>query len=131
MSGYVGVLKMIDEKRKFIRFPFKMKAELSILDKMYEVNEIINLSIGGCLLPVNEVFEPGTPCRLKISLGITEEEPVLRVEGVVARHDQGNVAIKFNKIDPDSLNHLQKIAIYNADDPDRVEQEIRNHPGIL
>ncbi|MFC1533756.1 PilZ domain-containing protein [Thermodesulfobacteriota bacterium] len=122
---------MTGEKRRFIRFPFNIKAEMIVKDITYKVDEIINLSIGGCLLSVQAYPEPGTPCTLRINLGITGNELIITIEGSLVRSNQGDAAIKFTKIDPDSLLHLQKIARYNSPDPDRVEQEIREHPGIV
>ena len=122
---------MEDEKRRFLRFPFKMKAELATPDRVYDVNRISNLSIGGCLLPIGGELEPGTPCTLRIKLSIEGEEPQVSVEGIVMRNEGEEIAIKFTKIDPDSLVHLQNIARYNSTDPDRVEKEIHERPGII
>ena len=122
---------MGNERRRFVRFPFRMNAELITKDSKYEVSEFINLSIGGCLLPVGVDLESGSPCTLRILLGKTGVDPVVTVEGTVVRCEDGNVAIKFVKIDPENLHHLQMIALYNSPDPDRVEVEIREHPGIV
>ena len=122
---------MADEKRRFTRFPFKMKAELRVKKTRYETEEINNLSIGGCLLSIPKDLEPETQCSLRIILKTTGSEPTISVNGTVVRCEQGNVAIKFTGIDPDSLFHLQKIALYNAPNPDNVEQEIKDRPGIV
>jgi hypothetical protein len=39
-------------------------------------------------------------------------------------------AIKFIKIDPESLYHLQQIALYNSSNAKIIEEEIKKHPGI-
>ena len=122
---------MNEERRRFIRFPFMMKAELILRDKVYEADELLNLSIGGCLLPIQSEIHPNTPCTVMINLGDSESEPVVRVEGVIVRNEHGKVAVKFTAVDPENLNHLQRIARYNAPDPDRVEKEILEHPGII
>ena len=122
---------MVNEKRRFTRFPYGMKAELRVKDSLYKVEEIKNLSIGGCLLDISEKLEPETPCSLNIILKLTGDEPTVRIEGVIVRNERKAVAVKFTRIDPKSLYHLQKIARYNAPDPDRIEQEIKDHPGIV
>ncbi len=122
---------MASEKRRFNRFPFNMKAELIVQDTVYEVAEIGNLSMGGCLLEIERVLDPGTECTLRIILTMSDEAPVITVKGKIVRSDQGNIAMKFTSIDIDSLHHLQMIARYNAPDPDKMEQEIKKHPGIL
>ena len=122
---------MPDEKRRFTRFPFKGKTELTVHDKVYVVDEITNLSIGGCLLPIETDYEPGTPCTVRIILDIPGGKTNITVKGTVVRREKGKLAIKFVSIDPDSLHHLKMLAIYNAGDPDRVVQEIKEHPGLV
>ena len=117
-------MTMDNEKRRYIRFPYKMKTELIVRNKRYESDEIINLSIGGCLLPINADLESGSPCTLRIILQQTGNEPTVTVEGSIVRSDKGSVAVKFVSIDPENLDHLQNIARYNSPDPDQVEKEI-------
>jgi hypothetical protein len=37
----------------------------------------------------------------------------------------------FTKIDPESLDHLHSIALYNASDPKKVEQEIKKTSRVI
>ncbi len=119
------------ERRRFLRFPYKMKAELVVQEKVFEVDEISNLGIGGCLLPVYANLESGASCILRIILIEPDKEPIVTVKGTILRSEHEGVAIKFTSINPENLNHLQKIARYNSQDPDRVEREIKEHPGIV
>jgi len=119
------------EKRRFTRFPFKMKAALSLEDKTYELDEIDNLSIGGCLVSVKADISLGTSCILRIMLGATTREPTIAIGGTVVRCDPEKLAIRFTQIEPQNLIHLQRIALYNSCDPVRVENEIREHPGLF
>jgi hypothetical protein len=64
-------------------------------------------------------------------LDIPGGRPKITVKGTVVRRERGKLAIKFVSIDPDSLHHLKMLALYNAGDPDRVVQEIKEHPGLL
>jgi hypothetical protein len=122
---------MGDENRKFTRFYYKMRTEFSVKDCRYEVDEIINLSIGGCLLPVVADAKSGDECSLRIVLGDNEEAPVVSVEGKVTRVNDDTTAVSFIKIDPESLVHLQRIAKYNSSDPEKIEEEIKKHPGLF
>jgi len=122
---------MEGDKRRFTRFPLKMNATLYVNKDSYDVDAISNLSIGGCLLPVHAVLAPDTPCTLIIMLGMTTSEPSIKIECVVIRGDRGDVALKFISIDPESLFHLQMLARYNSPDSEKVEEEIRDHPGIV
>jgi hypothetical protein len=122
---------MGSENRKFTRFYYKMRSELSINNCTYKMEELINLSIGGCLLPSSVNAKTDDICMLKIMLGDNEDAPVVLVEGKIVRIDDVTSAVVFTKIDPESLEHLHSIALYNASDPKKVEQEIKKHPGLF
>lgn len=121
---------MTDDNRRFSRIPFKVKAQLMIGDQTYSAPELSNLSVGGCLLPIAVNISPGTACQLNIMLEGTTEEMHVRVEGEVVRTTSEGVAMRFLRIEPDSLFHLQNIILYNAPDADTIEHEISRHPGL-
>lgn len=121
---------MSEENRRFTRIPFKMNTEIVISDQTYTTDKITNLSAGGCLLPVSVDPQPGTSCRIKITLEGTSEEMAIRIEGEVIRTTPEGLAVKFVRIDPESLFHLQNIIRYNSPDADIIENEFIKHPGI-
>ncbi|MCD4716878.1 MAG: PilZ domain-containing protein [Desulfobacterales bacterium] len=122
---------MSEEKRRFTRVLFRVSAEIMAHDFSCRADEILNLSVGGCLLPVKADLEPGTGCDLKIIMAGTTSELNIRVKGEIVRSGAGAVAVKFTGIDPESLFHLQNIIRYNLPDPEAIEREIRDHPGLL
>jgi len=121
---------MRNEHRRFSRIPFKVNAELTLPDTSHTVQEINNLSVGGCMLPLLLNLEPGIPCRIKIMLEGTTEEMSVRAEGKVIRSTPDGIAVQFTGIDPDSLFHLQNIIRYNSPDADLIEFELSKHPGL-
>ncbi|MDF1593562.1 MAG: PilZ domain-containing protein [Desulfobacterales bacterium] len=121
---------MPKNKRKFSRIPVKVDAELTVGDTSYRVEEILNLGMGGCRLPVTADFEVGTGCHVRILLNAAESEISVDIAGKIKRSTPGTVAVQFTRIDPDSLFHLRNIVRYNCPDADVVDREIRKHPGI-
>ncbi len=121
---------MPDEKRQSTRVQFRVQAKITVNDIKYTSDQISNLSIGGCLLPIQAEWEPGTPCRLDILMSGTSSELSVQIDGNIHRCDKGAVAVRFTGIDPDSLFHLQNIVLYNSSDSMSVEQEIQRHPGL-
>lgn len=121
---------MLKEKRRFTRVPFQAKAEMTINNALYLSDKIDNLSVGGCLLPIEVDVAAGTECRLNILLSGTNSELSVQVAGEVFRSESGAVAVRFTEIEPDSLFHLQNIVLYNHPDTDKIEQEMKNHPGL-
>jgi len=122
---------MKDEKRRFTRVTFNFEAELMANGLMWKTEAIINISVGGCLLMTEAELEPGTVCDIRLLLGGVSSELSVRVQGESIRSAPGKLAIKFTRIDPDSLFHLQNIVRHNAPDIEMVENEIIDHPGLL
>lgn len=122
---------MSTEKRRFSRISFNVAAEIKVSGVPYRCEEILNLSIGGCLLPVQADLIPGTDCEVKIMMSGASSDLNLRITGKVLRFNDGVAAVQFVAIDPDSLFHLHNIVLYNAPEPEAVEQEIREHPGLV
>jgi len=120
---------MAEEKRHFTRVPFQVEAEIRIDDRSYHCNELTNLSVGGCLLPLDEGPQVGAKCRVRIRLGGSTSDLIVEADGQVIRAAPGSVAVKFTGFEPDSLFHLQNIVRYNSSDADAVEKEVRDHFG--
>jgi hypothetical protein len=122
---------MAEEKRRFSRIVFDMPTELTVADKVYAVERIENLSIGGCLLTVKGDLPVGALCRVAIKLNDTTHNLKVEVTGEIVRREAETAGIKFTGIRPDDLNHLQNIIRYNAENPDKISEEIKRHPGLV
>lgn len=122
---------MTDEKRRFSRVIFGVRAVLEVEGQSYEVDEIINISIGGCLLPIESPLKEGSECNTYIYLVGSNSQQVVHAEGEIVRIEPGRVAVRFTGMDPDSLYHLQNVVRYNVPDADKAEGEISRHPGLL
>lgn len=122
---------MSKEKRRFSRIGFSMPAELKVDQRVYFFSQVDNLSVGGCLFETVEVLKVGTPCRLWLPLEPADPDLGVEVFGEISRCNEGTVSVRFSRIDPESLFHLQNIIRYNAVDPDRIEEEIKDHPGLV
>jgi hypothetical protein len=119
---------MTDNKRRFSRIIFNVKGKLTVDNDVYLVDRIANLSVGGCLLEIEADFSLGSDCKFTILL--PRMAPGVDVFGEIVRAGDGEVVLKFTTIDQENLFHLQNIIRYNAEDPDAIEQEISNHPGL-
>lgn len=122
---------MVEDKRRFSRIFFDMPAELTVADTRYTVEQIANLSIGGCLLKIKDDLPVGAECEITIRLDDASHDLKIEVNGEIVRNDAETVGIKFTRINPDHLIHLQNIIRYNAEDPDRISEEIKRHPGLV
>ncbi len=119
-------------KRRFSRIALNFPATL-IVDgtEVYDIHELGNLSIGGCLVPLDQDIIEGTRCTITIRLAGGLGNTPVNVTGEVVRFDNDHVAIKFTHINPEDLHHLQNLIRYNAPNPEQIEEEIKNHPGLM
>ena len=122
---------MSKERRRFPRIPFTFMTEIKVNDTSYFTEKISNISIGGCLLKIDADLYVGTKCQIFMRLSGESSELTVSIRGEILRCDEGITAVKFIGIDPDSLFHLQNIVRYHSPDPDKIEEEISERPGIL
>ena len=124
--------EMSSEQRRFTRVPVKLRSMLYINGRPVLVaDSLLNLSIGGCLMPTAVPYPSGTACQLEMALSGASEALTIYVDGEIARVGENETALRFTSIDPDSLFHLQNLIRYNTDDADAVDAEIHRHPGLL
>lgn len=121
-------IEMSDEKRRFSRIVFNVDAKLQIGEESLAVERIVNLSVGGCLIELQEEFAIDQECILTIAL--PHMGPGVEIYGKFIRRTEGAVSVQFTSISPENLNHLQNIIRYNAEDPEQIEDELSNHPGL-
>ncbi len=122
---------MTEERRQHFRVAFKVEAELAIQGSSYRAEEINNLSLGGCLLPIVEELAPGTACRVMIKMGGPSSELTISLNGEVLRSDEKGVAVKFTNMDPDCLLHLQNIVRHNAPYSQDAANEFQFKRGLI
>jgi len=73
----------------------------------------------------------GTTCTCTLILDGGESQVRIRAAGVVMRHVDNGMAIRFDELlDAESYDHLCQLIRYNALDPEKAEREIAAHIGI-
>jgi len=122
---------MAEEKRRFSRIPFAVHATMTVGQKVIEAQSLLNLGIGGCLFALHDVLAPGTDATLRVEIGEPANPVAIHIQARVVRCQDGAAALRFVAIDPDGLFHLKNILRYNHPDPELIEKEIHDHPGLV
>jgi PilZ domain len=104
---------MSQEKRRSGRIFFDMPAVLSVLDTRFTVQQIANLSVGGCLLEIKDNIPVGAECEIKILIDGTPQGLKVDANGIIVRNDDETVGIKFTRIDPENSFHLKNIVKFS------------------
>ncbi len=118
------------DKRAFSRIPFRTKAEIFVDQRVIRSSLGIDVSMKGLRLTTGEPVQPGTPCRAVIRLEGENPTVVIEAKGAVIRSAPGSLAIEFSELDFDSYQHLRRLILLNADDPEKAEAEFISHWGI-
>lgn len=119
---------MTDENRRFSRIGFWGAGEIVVSGKTYAIKQVEDLSVGGCHFPLEADFPKGTSCVIRMFLA--EGQITVLAEAEVVWTDGKSVGLAFTSIEPEDLQHLKNIIRYNAPDSDKIEQEMKDHPGI-
>lgn len=111
------------EKRQFTRVPFRTEAKVSTSDKVISSNNLLNVSLGGAYLEVSERLPEGELCVLTVDLIGPASLLRIQVDGYIVRVEHEGIAVKFTRIDLDSLIHLRHLIKVHSMDPDVVDNE--------
>jgi len=118
------------EKRRFTRVATQIKVILTVSGETLPVSAIEDIGVGGCRLRIQAQLPEEADCRLELQLGEEAAAPRVLLEGRLRRQGPGGTVVQFVAVDPRGLFHLQNLVRYNAPDADRVEGEIKDHPGL-
>jgi hypothetical protein len=88
--------------------------------------EVADISMKGCLIrfPETSLPEAGTDVAVIIHLQPDAHEFDVRTRGRVIRLKAGSAAVDFREITPASFPRLLRFVQLNADDPERIQNEL-------
>ncbi len=110
----------IGERRK-PRVPFGTRITMTVGESRIQVSgSSKDLSLKGVFVNTDKAPEVGSKCSLAIELTGTIEAFVLEIQGHVARHGDGGVAVIFDAMEVDTYTHLKNVVRYNYENPDEV-----------
>lgn len=119
----------VPHRREFSRVSVHPVIDLTINGEPVAGPQVENLSLRGVLVRSGLRPAADSPCALTLRLNGTVAE--VRAIGRVVRTTEDGFAIRFTEIvGLDSLEHLRNLIRYNSHEPNRVEEEFRNHLGL-
>ena len=98
-----------------------------ISDDIEFSSNVVDISMTGVFIRSGQLIPAGSKCRVRLS---NESGLLIDIEGEVCRVDADGMAVQFTSINVDDYQHLQRLVQYNADNADRVAEEIDDTPGI-
>jgi hypothetical protein len=113
---------MAKERRKRTRVPVGFDINI-IFQKMKIKVKTFNISLTGISCTSDPRFVSNEHCEIIFSLN---PETNLLISGTILRCDDKEAIISFISMDEETFFHLKRLLQYNADDPDKIETELKN-----
>ena len=125
-------MKTATNKREFTRVPVQLEVEVRSEQPVTTGPcEVKDISLRGLYLCCEHPLPLGSACQ--VTLILSGGEPPLRIEvgGSVTRVDPAGMGVEItNVVGVESFEHLRNVVLYNASNPNQVEQEFHDHVGI-
>lgn len=116
--------------REFTRCNICLKAEVRLANGILLEGETENISMKGLWFRTERTFPKDTPVKIHLYLSGTQDKESLDIRGSVVRIEADGMGIRFEEIDSDSVEHLQRLLMYNAIEIDKMHQEFEEHLGL-
>lgn len=124
--------KSSKEGRGFTRIPMKMEVTITVSGEApVTLDQVKDVSMKGLYLLADKTLPEGTECDVVMSIGEPGSQLNIEVKGKVDRSSDSGMAIEFTEIGLESYDHLQNLLLYNSKNAPQVEQEFKNHLGLL
>lgn len=119
-----------DEKRAFSRAFAHNRVEIGSGDDTL-TGRLGDIGMNGLFVVTDGTLPTGHEFPVRVFLEISENESLrLNMQGRIARTTGQGMAVEFTEIESDSFEHLRKLVLYNAVEPQKAEREFDEHPGI-
>jgi hypothetical protein len=121
-----------DERRRFSRIPFDAIAHLKTTEGDLYLNlEVIDISLNGLLVaePTDSLLKQDQQCHIDVLL--EQGAIIIKMEGIVAHIDKGQVGLSCQEIDLESISHLKRLISLNLGDENLLNRELSalHHPN--
>lgn len=118
------------EAREFTRSPVSALAQVRLESGVLVEGNAHDVSLNGVLFNSTQALPVGNHVHVTLLLDGGNGEQRIEAEGHVVRLIEEGVAIEFEHINAESLEHLKRLVLYNAKDADKVDEEFESHIGI-
>lgn len=115
--------------RAFTRIPVHIQAEVRPEGHDPIAGVVHDLSFNGVSVDApGATLSPGTECEVELILDGGADQIRLPAHARVVRSSDQGFALVFTALDGDIYEHFERVLLYNAPDPARVEAELHDHP---
>ena len=117
-----------EERRRFHRFPFHADCQLTPAGRDSINCELLDLSINGALLKVDDSFRdevvPDTHIRLQMTGHVNGSRVELQMWVTAVRVQEHQLACRFTAVDAESFENLKNMVSDNLGDARLLDREL-------
>jgi len=113
-------------RREMTRVPLQIDTELRAEGHALALGKTTDISLKGLYVASRQSLPARATCHITLRLGPQEHPIHIALEGTIVRTTDEGMAIEITSVPPDSFAHLHNLVIYNAQDANRIAQELHN-----
>jgi len=123
----------MQNKRKNKRLQIHLNAEIKLSDGSIWKGKTENISFGGICISLNETcsIQVGDECDLIVILMEGDDRQVIKFKAKAIHTHEPKIGFQFLHIDIDSYDHFRNLMLSNSKDPDKLQEELEQNPGIF
>ncbi len=119
------------ERRDFSRVPVEFAVTIDAGEgRIINSDASKDVSMRGLFVVTHDRLPSGEACRVTIHLDAPGGNHHIAVSGHVRRATAEGFAVEFSEIPIEDYEHLRNLVLYNADQADRIEEELDEHLGL-
>jgi len=120
----------MESKREFTRVPVHIWGTFKDGDRELVTADVTSLSLRGCYASTFEAIPAGEVHSLLLFTDDDRHALHITVQARIVRSDEDGMGVEFIEMPLESYDHLRKLVLLNAADPEKVESEFRSHIGL-
>jgi hypothetical protein len=86
-----------------------------------------DVSLNGMFVNSDRMLPVGHDCHVTLVLEGGVGKFHVATDGRVVRVDEDGIAIEFSEVEIEGADHLRKLLLCNADEPERVREELESY----
>lgn len=117
-------------RREFSRVMTTVQVDLWASDRHVLSQRTRDISLKGLYVYCRQGWPAGTRCELVLRLGDGPCSLPVQAQARVKRSDKQGMAIEIVRLTSEGYTHLKQLLLYNAENPDQVQEEFDSHVGL-
>jgi len=121
--------KITEDHREFSRVDIKILAKVQAKGREMVFTGTHTVSMKGLFVKGKTNWSVGTECEIHLILEGQNPPVDIKVKGKIQRITEEGIALLFTEVSLEAYEHLHNLVLLNTNDPEKTEQEFKNHLG--